>query len=188
MTIHIYTPGPDDRPAETKEAESKLFAENLGLILDKAQVIIDTPRYFFCTFDSAFISVMFVHGGMIPLGVLSLLWQKGNLRAACRHCGGEVYIYGTGGSPLSGSHSAWGCCLACGKYNRVQVEHFSEIWAPLAEAIRDNPNEAVIEKGKRPKFSWSKGLEGETTPDKVIKAKVEAVTLAQLIKELKERG
>ena len=97
-----------------------------------------------------------------------------------------MYIYGTGGSP-SGSHSAC-CCLACGKYNRVQVEHFSEIWAPLAEAIRDNPNEAVIEKGKRPKFSWSKGLEGETTPDKVIKAKVEAVTLAQLIKELKERG
>ncbi|MDD3653122.1 MAG: hypothetical protein PHO01_02870 [Desulfotomaculaceae bacterium] len=71
MTVHIYIPGPDDRPAE-----SKLFAENLGLILDKAQVIIGTPRYIFCTFDSAFISVILVHGGMIPLGVLSQLWQR----------------------------------------------------------------------------------------------------------------
>lgn len=75
------------------------------------------------------------------------------MRAACRYCGGEVCICGAGGSPLSGSHSVWGCCLGCGKYNNLKVEHFSDILALVVEAIRDNPNEAIIGMGKRPKFS-----------------------------------
>ncbi len=52
--------------------------------------------------------------------------------------------------------------------------------------IKEYPNNEIIEKGERPKFSWSKGLVGETTPDKVIKAKVEAVSLTELVKELQD--
>ncbi len=184
MTVHIYTPGRDDRPADVIVSETKLFRENLPLLLEKADVIINTPRYFFCTFDSAFIPLMFIHGGMIPLGILSLLWQQGKLKAICEFCGGEVYIYGLGGSPLSGSHSARGCCKDCARYNKVIVDHFPDLWKPLIEAIQAYPNEEIIEKGERPIFSWSQGLVGNTTPDKVSKAKVEAVSLAEIIKDL----
>lgn len=62
----------------------------------------------------------------------------------CSHCGGEVYIIGAGGSPLSGMHSFWGYCSKCGKKESGRKSTFGELWHPVVEMKEKFPNEAKI--------------------------------------------
>lgn len=181
-----YAPNPSR--GEQRQRENEALGQNLKLILAHSAEILRNERYFYCYFGTAFLSVPYIWpDGPIPLGVLITLWQRGEFVDKCRECGGRVYMIGLGGSPLSGSHSWWGRCAECGRHQDGSRKTFREIWEPLRELLIQHLNEPVIQRGKRPKFSWSKGLVGETTPDIVIKPRVEGVSLATLIEELEQK-
>lgn len=180
-----YGPGKDK--SEERREEGALLYEHLQLILDHTDEILGTERYFYCYPGNAFLSLAYLGGGQIPLGALLLLWRDGEMLDACEECGGVVHIIGAGGSPLSGSHSWWGGCPRCGERRTGHRERFSTLWPPAFKMIRKYKNEPVIKRGKRPKFSWSKGLVGERTPDEVIKPRIEGVSVATLVRELKQK-
>lgn len=176
---------PDTGTCGRRSEEASSFCDNLQLVLDHGNEILRTERYFYCYPDDAFLSLAYFGGGPIPLGALILLWRAGEMLDVCQACGGTVHIIGAGGSPLSGSHSWWGCCVRCGRKRRGQRESFSTLWPPVLKMLRQYRNEAVIQRGKRRQFSWSKGLVGEDTPGVVIKPRIEGVSVATLIAELK---
>jgi hypothetical protein len=52
---------------------------------------------------------------------------------------------------------------------------------PLIRAMRENRNQAVIEKGERPRFSWGPGIAGKRTPDRVLLPEASRVPFRRLI-------
>jgi len=171
---------------QEQEAENKLFCENLRLIIENSDTILKREEFFFCEFGSAFLSIAYIaKGGPIPLGVLISLWQRGEFIDKCSHCGGDVYIIGAGGSPLSGTHSFWGYCGQCGRKQSGKKPTLGELWQPVVEMLKRYPNKPIIEKGTRPVFSWREGLKGDYTPDRVIKDKVRGVSLQELVEKLR---
>ena len=56
---------------------------------------------------------MYIGGGYLPLGLLLDFWQWNQFTEMCSVCDSKVYLYGAGGSPLSGSGSMWGICIGC---------------------------------------------------------------------------
>lgn len=184
--IQIITFQPSLDEPEKRAAEKQLLRQNLGLLLENAEKIINTPEYFFCPLRTAFLSLAYINGGMMPLGALLLLWKEEKLIETCPDCSGKVYLFSAGGSPLSGSNSWGGICPACDRIRYGRSAHFSDIWLPMLESIKKYPNVDIIEKGERPKFSWSQGIVGKETPDVIIKPKVEGIPFEELIRVLKE--
>jgi hypothetical protein len=168
-----------------REVEDQLIREKLPLIISNSGRILSTPRYFFCQPLSAFLSCPYVFGGgeTIPLGVLVLLWRAGKMKFDCPACGALAYGFGVGGSVLSGSGSVRGICIGCRQWrcDRRNVAESILAAGPLIASIR---NEPLVEKGKRPRFDWTAGLVGKTTPDRVIVPVVEPVVLEGLIQEV----
>lgn len=127
------------------EAEDKLFSENIQLLLDNTDIILGNEKYFYCKFGSAYISMPYISGGgLIPLGILILLWKEHQLLDKCKKCGGDVHIIGAGGSPLSGKHNFWGYCSKCRQRQRGQKETFGELLHPVLNMKKKFPNKGNI--------------------------------------------
>ncbi len=136
MTVHFHGFMSEQELKELRDKEDKLFAENMNLIMKNSEIIINTPEFFYCEFGSAWLSLAYIGGdGMIPLGVLLMLWKQEKLMDCCKHCGADVYIIGAGGSPLSGSHTWHGLCIDCRQYQIGSKESFREIASPLRELM-----------------------------------------------------
>ena len=136
--------------------------------------------------NTAFISAFPVGGGPVPLGVLILLWQKNEFLDKCNKCGGIVNLLGWGGSVLSGTHERWGICRQCGDFISQGSIQGTMIRVPESywDLRRKYRNEDIIQRGKRKRFDWGKGLVGEDTPDIILKSKVEGVSMKELIENL----
>lgn len=187
ISSYGYAP---DTPAEKRMEEIKVLCEHFEVILKNFKKILENEQYFFCQIGAAFLSMPWIGpDGPIPLGVLVLLWQKRKLIKKCPDCGGKVYVFGAGGSPLSGTHGWWGVCRICaGKKSQRGGSGFRIIWMPIQEMLKKYPNKSIVKKGKRPYFTWRHGLTGETTPDIIIKEKVQGVDIKTLIEELNYAG
>ena len=100
--------------------ESKLLADHLLLILEKSEQIAPDRRLANALIsECAFLSMAYAGGGYLPLGTLLCFWQQDRFTDTCEECEGKVYLYGAGGSPLSGSGSMWGRCAQCHKGKKV---------------------------------------------------------------------
>ncbi len=164
------------------EFEDELLREYLPVILVNSERILDTPQLFYCQLADAWLSSMWLYGGgPIPLGVLLLLWDAGEMRFECPSCRGPLCAVGVSGSILSGCGSAWGVCAGCRQSRRHRGSISRAIRAVGNLLPPQYRNESVIERGKRPLFDWKDGLKGEFTPDKVLVPAVEAVDLWELI-------
>ncbi|HEY6930616.1 MAG TPA: hypothetical protein VJA66_13135 [Thermoanaerobaculia bacterium] len=176
-----YRVSDDLEARQAREIEEELLREHLPLILASSERILETPRFFYCQLADAWLSSMWLYGGgPIPLGVLLLLWEAGEMQFECPSCGGPLYAIGVSGSALSGSGSAWGICAKC----RTAQSHRGPCGRSVHAGGRMLPryrNEPIIQKGKHPRFDWKDGLTGESTPDRVIVPAVEAVDLWELI-------
>ena len=172
--------------AEKQAEETAILCRNFEVIVNNFETILENEQYFYCQIGTAFLSMPYIGpDGPIPLGVLVLLWQKGDLIKQCPRCGGSAYILGAGGSPLSGTHGWWGICRTCGETKRRRGEgSFGAIWKPITEMLQQYHNESIIQKGKRPYFDWKDGLAGEATPDVIIKEKIQGVDIKTLVEEL----
>lgn len=175
---------PED--ASRIQEETNLIVQNFRLIYDNAEEIIKTPEYFYCQLESSRIGSMHIGCERLPLGVLLLLWKEGNFISKCTLCGHDVYNIGGFGNVFSGWFTWWGVCEEC--VQEISFEghgfRFSTAYAKGGEFR----NEAIIEKGKEPIFSWSKGVVGEYTPDKIIKPSIVGISLKDLIEVLKQKS
>lgn len=182
-----YGPRNDPESIRARLAEDELFRQHLPVILANGDRILATPRYFFCQLKTAYMSSlwMFGGGGPIPLGVLLLLWNAGEMIFDCPGCGGRLHAVGIFGSILSGCGSAWGQCLDCNQGQHIRRGHIGETILAVGPLLRVHRNEPVIERGKQPRFDWKDGLVGESTPDRVIVPSVLPATLRTLIAELR---
>ena len=180
-----YGPPDDPELQRTREIEDEIFRHYFPTILANFETILETPRYFFCRLESAWLSSLWIYrGGPIPLGVLVLLWEECKMVYDCASCDSRVYAVGIRGSILSGSGYFWGLCERCGWQQRDRQEGDGPNMTAVGELLRVYRNEPIILKGTQPTFDWKDGLKDESTPDRVIVPAVEPVDLWTLIKEL----
>lgn len=173
-----------NKPQDEIDREWLLLSENLQMIIDNTPHIIKHKKYFYTQFSSAVIGTT-IHGEeFIPLGILLLLWQDGNLKDTCPHCGGTVYIIGAGGSPLSGSHKWYGCCAKC-RERITGSSIFSNIWRPAVELKNKFLNRRIIKRYNLKSENWFQKLQEKRRPDEILKEKIEGSTVEELIDFLK---
>jgi len=161
----------------------EMLRREFPLILRNLRYILRTPRFFFCQLQSAYSwTFWFGPSGPIPLGVLILLWENGEMIYDCPKCGGRLHAVGVGGSFNGGAF--WGLCADCSYDSKVVSRSWIQGFFAVARLLPLYKNELIIEYGKRSRFDWKYGLVGETTPDKVLVPPVEPVDLAALLAEL----
>jgi hypothetical protein len=182
-----YGPYHDPEARRTRDVEDELVRKYLPVILAHANQILQTPRYFFCQIEAAFMSSlwMFGGGGSIPLGVLFLLWGERKMLYDCPTCGFRLRAVGLSGSFFQTIGTVWGFCEGCGQRQTIPLAPCHNDMMAVGELLRIHRNEPVIQKGKRPVFDWEEGLKGEFTPDRVIIPAVEPVNIGTLIVELR---
>ena len=178
---------PDDEGGASAQAHLDVLCQNIPLLLANIDTVMQNKEYFFCTLPQVFASTAFYGpNGLIPLGVLLQLWRDGEMKTECPSCRGDLYIYNFGGSPLSGSNYYNGFCMGCGERRRGTSKDFSGLYQSAWDLMRKNPNDAVIEKGRQPVFSWGAGITGEATPDEVIKAKIAGTDIISLVAAIQQ--
>jgi hypothetical protein len=185
-----YAPGSDPERERTRQVEEELLREYLPIILAQSSRIIETPRYFFCRLVSAWLSTWFLYrgGGPIPLGVLCLLWETGEMVFECPACRRNLHATGVGGSPLSGWATVWGVCAGCHTWQRRPDGSGSRAIHAVGRLLEKHRNEPVIERGRQPRFDWKEGLKGDSTPDRVIVPSVKHMDLATLVRDIANAG
>ena len=137
MIQEVNEPIENSDDAILRKEDNDLFIQNFQLIYDNAELIIRTPDYFLCECKTAYLSTFYIgRGGKISLGSLLLLWQEGKLKEKCPSCGGDVFVFGESGSPLSGAYSWWGFCPECAaeRYGKGDAFH----WQPVYEQIEEH--------------------------------------------------
>lgn len=81
------------------------------------------------------LSLAYIGGGPLSLGMLFRLWSAGRWVAKCPECGGAALIYFAGGSPLSGANRWAARCIFCGTDAAGSAEKFFELWRPAKKLI-----------------------------------------------------
>ncbi len=179
-------PLPEESDAERAQ-NMQLFCDNLELIIDNADLILKRPEFFYIRHDWMLIGGIYVGSKYIPLGVYLKLWQSSSWIGECPDCGSRAYIFKAGGSPLSGSHYCHAVCPACREVvNSKQVEAFTVLMKQAFDLCNRYNRKQKILRTRGPVFSWSKGLVGESLPDKVLEDVVKPVSLKTLVNELKK--
>jgi hypothetical protein len=180
-----YEPPDTQEAKKAREIEQELLREYLPVILTNSERILETPRYFYCQLGVAWLSSMWLYaGGPIPLGVLILLWDSGEMLFECPSCSGTLHAVGLCGSLLSGSGSAWGVCRRCQTMGDVRTDRIGRRIVTVGNLLPRYVNRPIVEKGKHPLFDWKEGLKGESIPDTILVPAVEALDFWELVCEL----
>jgi hypothetical protein len=169
------------------EQEFKLFISNFRLIQKFTDFIIGTPEYFHILMKNLIVGSTLTGGDYVPLGIWLLLWKDGLMISHCPQCDAEAYIFQAGGSLLSGRNSYTALCPACTRTFNGSAPSFGSLFSPVREKKEEYPNKVKILIRETQRFSWSKGLEGQSTPDKFLEDGIRPVDLKTLINKLKEK-
>jgi hypothetical protein len=104
-------------------------------------------------------------------------WSSAINAGNARDC---LHLLGSGGSSLSDCHQHWGICSQCADFSRLHRALW--LYPPsYFELLKKYENVEIIQRGKRKRFDWGKGIVGEDDPDTIIKNKIQGVTLTELI-------
>jgi hypothetical protein len=151
--VYGYGPEQDPEARRAQEIEDGLLREHFAVILENLDLILDTPRYFFCLLRSAWFSCLWVYGGgRIPLGVLALLWNEGKMLYSCPSCGFRLHAVGLTGSILTGIRSARGFCAGCGQKQTLRNPSGHDDLIAVGKLVGIHRNEPVVER-ERARFS-----------------------------------
>lgn len=120
--------------------------DNHQLFIDDIDTIISTKAYYNVSFYGLLLSSAYV-GRRYPivLGELLLHWSRGKFIVKDRCCG-DVFIYGAGGSPLSGNNYFSGFCSTCKKAISGSLDSFNTVFSPFMNHKPHFPYEASNEK------------------------------------------
>ncbi len=188
MSNRIKCPGHVDKVDQQREIECRtLLREHIPLLLENRGIISSTPEFYFCEIMGSALSLAYIRGGSLTLGMLVDLWSEYQFIEVCPDCGRTVYLVHAGGSPLSGINRWGGICLECQKDQHGCSKSFIDIWIKAYDIIKKNPNEPIIRMGDDNTFSWSKGLIlGENPEDVLIHDKVHGLPLGEVLGILQE--
>ena len=179
-------------PEESEEEATRdmaLLCENLDLILKRADLIMKRPEYFYLRNSWILVGAIYRGSKNIPLGALLKLWLDGKWTGVCPDCGGKAYIYAAGGSLLSGRHYCHAMCPVCRNTEySLKGTVLYELLDPAFDLCRRYSQQQKILRTQGPRFSWSKGLVGESVPDKILEDAVKPVSLETLVNKLKKLG
>lgn len=120
-----------DRAARDRDY---LFSR-FGWFWGRRAEIFNTPEIYRLYPLFSGLSLAYVGGGPLSLGMLFRLWHAGLWVAKCPECGGAALIYFTGGSPISGANSRAARCIFCGANVTGNAEKFHELWRPAKKLI-----------------------------------------------------
>jgi len=100
---------------EARKHHRLSLIDSFPLLLNYYDEILDNPELYYIPVDKAFyVSIAYIGGIQLFLGDLLTLWQDERWHTNCPKCNSQsLFICGAGGSPLSGSGSAWGVCKKC---------------------------------------------------------------------------
>jgi len=137
--------------------EQKLFIENYEFIWENRERIINDGALFETRLYFSGLSLAYVSGGGLTLGMLLTLWNNGEWTTKCPFCGGTVRIFGWGGSPLTGNNKYHGFCTSCKRERADAGDNFiqnvrsalrmiSDRKARYAKAHPDSSPKAVSKK------------------------------------------
>ena len=143
---------------KSREIQIDFLFDNFDFFWKNKQIIFDNEDIYRLGTGFSWISIAYIGGGSLSIGMLFDLWKKRLWTETCPECGGKVRIFCCGGSPLSGSHSYVGRCTSCGKkVSGGHVEDFSKIWRPARELmnkrIAEYANRLIPEPDKNEKKS-----------------------------------
>jgi hypothetical protein len=180
---------PERIPSKVRRQQIAFFGPNLPLVLANQKMILEEERFFFCDDVGAFVNLIPFYGGVIPLGILLLLWQRGEFVKSCDSCGKTVYLIHVEGSMLSGSHCRLGYCSSCSKEEKYEgggeaLSRYPIFPNSFSGLIKEYPIEIVIP-GERQHFDWGKGLAGENKPDIIVKPRVISASFREVLSNLK---
>ena len=119
------------------QEERILFIENYGLIWENRERIINDEALFETRLYFAGLSLAYISGGSLTLGMLLTLWNNGEWTTKCPFCGGAVRIFGWGGSPLTGNNKYHGFCTSCKRYRDDAEDNFLKKVLPAIKMIDD---------------------------------------------------
>jgi hypothetical protein len=166
----------------------------LRLLLDHEAEILSTPRFFHAHAGAA-------GSGLHPdqrlgIGHLLHLWKRERWIRKCTSCGARAYVCFAG---FLQSEPRWFAgCVSC-DHLTVGVDEGSPpppdayfcsfgldllgsaMFDDALAILRKHPNAAKVIRGCQPRFSWSKGLVGFSSPDLVVEPRVEALPLPALL-------
>ncbi len=174
-----------ERTQEEHRREFQLFTDNFDLIWRNADIIINTPEFYYSYFHCAFISAMFMGNYYLRIGQLLHLWKQNTLVDTCDKCQGPLYIFCAGGSPLSGRNRCSGICGDCKKFSSISLPGCRRVMEAL-HFIKTNQNKRKVIRTKGQSFSWGEGLVGEAVPDEVIEEGIQPATFTDVVARLKQ--
>ena len=83
--------------------------------------------------ETTLFSCAYLANTKLHFGDLLTLWQSEPWHTTCPECNSQsLFIFGAGGSPLTGSGSAWGVCCQCRK-DISGIQPFSKFFGSMAE-------------------------------------------------------
>lgn len=126
----------DETAAQRGARDRDYLFSRFGWFWDMRNKIFTTPEIYKIYPLFSGLSLAYVGGGSLSLGMLFRLWDEGLWIAPCPECDGKSYIYFVGGSPLSGINRWTAHCMGCGANIVGSVPKFHELWRP-AKALID---------------------------------------------------
>lgn len=114
---------------------------SFGQFWERRGEIICTPEIYGIYPLFSGLSLAYVGGGPLSLGMLFYLWRTGQWLAECPECGSTALIYFAGGSPLSGMNRWVARCIFCGANVAGRAEKFHELWRPAKALIDEAESE-----------------------------------------------
>ena len=128
--------GEDETAAQRCARDRDYLFGRFGWFWSMRGKILESPEIYKIYPLFAGLSLAYIGGGPLSLGMLFRLWSEGLWAAPCPECGGKAFIYFAGGSPLSGMNRWTAHCMGCGANVTGSAQKFHELWRP-AKALID---------------------------------------------------
>ena len=133
--------GGDENAAARRTRDRDYLFSRFGWFWDRRAEIFNTPEIYGIYPLFSGLSLAYVGGGPLSLGMLFYLWRTSQWLAECPECGSTALIYFAGGSPLSGMNRWAAHCIFCGANVAGSAEKFHELWRPAKALIDEAESE-----------------------------------------------
>ncbi len=99
---------------EARKSYQLSLVDSFPLLSKYYDEILDNPELYYVPINEIHFGSSITGSTKLFLGDLLTLWQDEPWHTTCPKCNSQsLFIFGAGGSPLSGSGSAWGVCKKC---------------------------------------------------------------------------
>ncbi len=153
-------------------------------LLEHAEEIDRTLKYFWARLEGAHVGADFAGGCDLVLGVLLTLWAGNKFVQPCGKCGETAYVVRAIGMPLSGSNTWWGVCPRCDREVSGHAPLWREFSSPALSMGRMHQNPIRIDPGERARYTWDDRIIGRNTPDRVVGFRHDWLPLSVILHQL----